>query len=191
VIAVADASPLCYLVLIGEIDLLPQLFSRVLVPQAVILELLHEDAPAAVRAWASNPPGWISAEHTPDVISRGMEKLQAGERAAIFLAESVEADIVIIDEKAARLIAAERGFRLPEYWVYSERPERASCSIWRMRSTGSGEPPFDVLRHFSRRPWSGTARVRLKVSLRPSIIRNESTLITTIAFLSFHELTRR
>jgi len=30
VIAVADASPLCYLVLIGEIDLLPQLFSRVL-----------------------------------------------------------------------------------------------------------------------------------------------------------------
>ena len=38
-----------------------------------------------------------------------MEKLQAGERAAIFLAESVNADIIIIDEKAARLIAAERG----------------------------------------------------------------------------------
>jgi predicted nucleic acid-binding protein len=109
VIAVADASPLCYLVLIGEIDLLPQLFSRVLLPQVVILELLHEDAPAAVRAWASNPPDWISVEQTPDVISRGMEKLQAGECAAIFLAESVRADIVIIDEKAARLIAAERG----------------------------------------------------------------------------------
>ena len=38
-----------------------------------------------------------------------MEKLQAGERAAIFLAESVKANIVIIDEKAARLIAAQRG----------------------------------------------------------------------------------
>ena len=108
-IAVADASPLCYLVLIGEIDLLPQLFSRVLVPHAVVLELLHEDAPAAVRAWASNPPEWISVEQTPDVISQGTEKLQAGERAAIFLAESVNADVVIIDEKAARLIAAERG----------------------------------------------------------------------------------
>jgi predicted nucleic acid-binding protein len=40
-IAVADASPLCYLVLIGEIDLLPQSFSQVLVPHAVITELLH------------------------------------------------------------------------------------------------------------------------------------------------------
>ncbi len=108
-IAVVDASPLCYLVLIGEIDLLPQLFSRVMVPQAVILELLHEDAPEVVRNWASNLPVWISVEETPDVISPGVEKLQAGERAAIFLAESIKADIIIIDEKAARLIAGQRG----------------------------------------------------------------------------------
>lgn len=109
-IAVVDASPLCYLVLIGEIDLLPQLFSRVMVPQAVILELLHEDAPAVVRNWASNLPVWISVEETADVISLGMEKLQAGERGAILLAESIKADIIVIDEKAARLIAGQRGF---------------------------------------------------------------------------------
>ena len=108
-IAVADASPLCYLVLIGEIDLLRQLFSKVVVPHAVILELLHADAPASVRAWASNLPGWISVEQTPNVISPGMEKLQAGERAAIHLAESIMADLIIIDEKAARLVAANRG----------------------------------------------------------------------------------
>lgn len=107
--AVADASPLCYLVMIGEIDLLPQLFSRVVIPQAVILELLHEDATAAVRNWASNLPAWISVEQTPNVISPGMEKFQAGERAAIFLAESIKADIIIIDEKAARLVAGKRG----------------------------------------------------------------------------------
>jgi len=108
-IAVVDASPLCYLVLIGEIDLLPQLFSRVMVPQAVILELRHEDAPDVVRNWASNLPLWISVEETPDVISAGMEKLQAGERAAIFLAESIKAAIIVIDEKAARLVAGQRG----------------------------------------------------------------------------------
>jgi len=34
-IAVADTSPICYLILIGEIDLLPKLFSQVLVPEAV------------------------------------------------------------------------------------------------------------------------------------------------------------
>ena len=55
-IAVADTSPICYLILIGEVDLLPKLFSQVLVPEAVLAELLHEDAPSAVRSWASNPP---------------------------------------------------------------------------------------------------------------------------------------
>ena len=108
-IAVLDASPLCYLLLIGEIDLLPQLFSRVVVPQTVILELQHDDAPATVRNWASNLPIWIFVKETPDTISAGMEKLQAGERAAILLAELIQADIVIIDEKAARLIAGRRG----------------------------------------------------------------------------------
>ena len=52
-IAVADTSPVCYLILIGEIELPPKLFSRVLVPPAVVAELLHEDAPAAVRGWAA------------------------------------------------------------------------------------------------------------------------------------------
>ncbi len=108
-IAVLDASPLCYLLLIGEIDLLPQLFSRVVVPQAVIVELQHDDAPATVRNWASNLPIWIFVEETPDTFSAGMEKLQAGERAAILLAESIEADIIVIDEKAARQIASQRG----------------------------------------------------------------------------------
>ena len=58
-IAVADTSPICYLILIGEIDLLPKIFSQVLAPRAVLAELLHEDAPAAVRGWASNLPSWI------------------------------------------------------------------------------------------------------------------------------------
>ena len=62
-----EGSPLCDLVLIGEIDLLPQLFSS-----------------------ASNPPVWISVDETADVLSAGMEKLQAGERAAIFLAKSTK-----------------------------------------------------------------------------------------------------
>ena len=42
----------------------------------------------------------------------GMEKLQAGERAAIFLAESIKADIILLDEKAARRVAADRGLRV-------------------------------------------------------------------------------
>jgi predicted nucleic acid-binding protein len=77
--------------------------------KTVILELRHDDAPSTVRHWASNLPIWIFVEETPDTFSAGMEKLQAGERAAISLAELIQADIIIIDEKAARLIAGRRG----------------------------------------------------------------------------------
>ena len=108
-IAVADASPLCYFVLIGEIDLLPQCFSRVLVPHTVIAELRHEDAPAAVRTWASNLPLWICPKENPLWAITGLERLQAGEQAAILLAKSMKLDIILLDEKAARRVAAVTG----------------------------------------------------------------------------------
>jgi predicted nucleic acid-binding protein len=111
-IAVADTSPICYLVRIGEIDLLPKLFSQVVVPQAVLAELLHEDDPEAVRSWASNLPSWIRTKENPALATAGLEKLQAGEQAAILLAESLKADIILLDEKAARRVAAGRGLRV-------------------------------------------------------------------------------
>ena len=64
-IAVTDTSPICYLILIGEVELLPKLFNQVLAPHAVIAELLHADAPEAVRAWASNLPSWIAVREIP------------------------------------------------------------------------------------------------------------------------------
>jgi predicted nucleic acid-binding protein len=111
-IAVADTSPICYLILIGEIDLLPKIFGEVLVPQAVLAELLHEDAPATVRGWASNLPSWICVKEPPLLANSGLERLQAGERAAILLAESIGSDIILLDEKAARRVAAARGLRV-------------------------------------------------------------------------------
>jgi predicted nucleic acid-binding protein len=110
--AVTDTSPACYLLLIGEVDLLRELFSSVLVPRAVVAELLHEDAPENVRAWAANLPSWISVHDNPIGPTAGMEKLQAGEQNAILLAELVQADIVLLDEKSARRVAAERGLRV-------------------------------------------------------------------------------
>jgi predicted nucleic acid-binding protein len=58
-LVVADTGPLNYLVLIGDIELLPKLFGRVLAPQAVCDELADRDAPAAVRAWAAQRPAWL------------------------------------------------------------------------------------------------------------------------------------
>ncbi len=50
-IVVADMGPLHYLVLIGAEHILPQVFTRVLTPPAVIAEMSHPDMPELVRFW--------------------------------------------------------------------------------------------------------------------------------------------
>ena len=44
-IIVSDTSPINYLVLIGEIELLPKLFGKVVIPQAVLDELNRRERP--------------------------------------------------------------------------------------------------------------------------------------------------
>lgn len=55
-IVVSNASPICYLVLIGEVDLLPKLFEKVHLPRLVADELLDPGAPESVRRWAEGLP---------------------------------------------------------------------------------------------------------------------------------------
>ena len=58
-IAVADTSPIVYLVLIEEIELLPVLFTEVVVPLGVAAELSEPRAPEALRRWWDEPLGWV------------------------------------------------------------------------------------------------------------------------------------
>ena len=115
-IAVADTSPICYLVLIGEI------------------------APESVRDWARSLPSWVSVQDPASDVALGLEKLQSGERAAILLAESLRADLVLLDEKAARRLAADRGLRVTGVLgVLSEAASRGlvdlARAIDRLRTT--------------------------------------------------------
>lgn len=48
-IIVSDTTPLHYLILIGEQDILPNLFGRVIIPQAVVTELQRPETPETVR----------------------------------------------------------------------------------------------------------------------------------------------
>jgi len=67
---------ICYLLLIGEIELLPQYGQ---VPQAIQKELADERSPAAVQAWISQPPEWLVIQ-TVDAASDGdLDKLDPGE----------------------------------------------------------------------------------------------------------------
>ena len=61
-IVIADTTPLNYLVLIHEADLLSRLFGQVLIPPAVFTELKDPETPSAVRARLANVPGWLQVQ---------------------------------------------------------------------------------------------------------------------------------
>ena len=54
-IVIADASPVNYLILIDQIEILPKLYGEIVIPQSVLAELMVERSPAPVRSWASLP----------------------------------------------------------------------------------------------------------------------------------------
>lgn len=111
-IAVSDTSPICYLILIGEIDILPNSTARGWCRRWWSRNCSTKMLQGAVRSWAANLPSWISAQQNSVGVTVGMEKLQAGEQAAILLAESAAADMSLLDEKSARRVAADLSLRI-------------------------------------------------------------------------------
>lgn len=110
-LVVADTGPLNYLILTGDIALLPKLFDRVLTPQTVVNELADPDAPAAVRAWIAQPPAWLEMRPNPNPgrDDTTAPKLDEGERAAIALALAVKADLVLMDDREGATVARRQG----------------------------------------------------------------------------------
>ena len=108
-IVVADTTPVNYLILIGEIDVLAKLYVRVVIPEAVREELTRSRAPAAVRAWIAQPPDWLEVLSPATISDASLDKLDAGERDAIALAEQLSADQLIVDELLGRREAQRRG----------------------------------------------------------------------------------
>jgi predicted nucleic acid-binding protein len=108
-IVVSDTSPLNYLLLIGEIELLPRLYGRILVPPAVLDELRASASPAVVQAWSRTPPPWVETRAPGAESGSILPELQAGEREAILLAAEVGADLLLLDERAGWRAAQARG----------------------------------------------------------------------------------
>ena len=111
-IVISDTSAICYLLIINQIDILPALYTSIIIPQAVADELSSSESPHVVQSWISQPPNWLQIqiiEWTQDI---ELETLDLGEREAILLAERVKANLVILDDKAARKIAAKRGLKI-------------------------------------------------------------------------------
>jgi predicted nucleic acid-binding protein len=110
-IVVADTSPINYLLLINQIDLLPRLFQQIIIPDVVRDEMLDPDAPPILQEWIANPPSWLTIQPVP-VLDTTLHGLDPGEQAAITLAQTLSADLLIIDERLGRQIAEERGIAI-------------------------------------------------------------------------------
>lgn len=106
-IVLSDTSPIHYLLLVGNVDVLADLFSRVIIPPAVLGELQHPHAPEIVRHWASNPPAWLIVR-TPLLIAPEIH-LGRGEAEAICLAKEMQATLLLVDDRRARREAEARG----------------------------------------------------------------------------------
>lgn len=101
---ISNTSPLNYLKLIDLQDILPALFGRVLIPEAVWHELSSPAAPQPVRDWLSAKPSWLDRRVVAQ-ISSDLHQLDSGEREAIALAQSLDASLVLLDERRGRKMA--------------------------------------------------------------------------------------
>src|SRR4051812_37110445 len=95
-LVVADTSPLNYLVLIGMEEVLCGLFDLVIIPVEVHAELLASGSPRPVKQWARSLPAWVRVQSCKTLPET---ELDAGEEAAICLAQELKADFLLIDEK--------------------------------------------------------------------------------------------
>ncbi len=104
-IVISDTSPINYLILIGEINLLEKLYQEVIIPPIVFEELTADASPKKVKIWLKNRPEWLLVRKPSISTTLTFFGLDAGETEAIELAMELKADLLIIDEKQGRKIA--------------------------------------------------------------------------------------
>jgi predicted nucleic acid-binding protein len=112
-VVIADTGPIHYLILIGHTEVLQVLFDRVAIPTAVRNELAASQAPDPVRMWIESPPAWLdvlSPPNLPPIVTP--PSLDEGERAAIVLAASLRADLLVMDDRQGVRYARSQGFRV-------------------------------------------------------------------------------
>lgn len=82
-IIVSDTSPIRYLLLIDQIDLLPQLYGQIIIPAEVRDEMQSVNAPLELQQWIANSPTWLSVQNVAIPSDDTLNRLDPGEQAAI------------------------------------------------------------------------------------------------------------
>lgn len=103
-IVVSNSSPLIGLTQIQQLNLLENLFGNVLIPTAVASEITQS---VKIPAWISIKP--LSQPIATQILATA---LGAGESEAISLTLEMGADLVILDDRAARRLAQSLGLNV-------------------------------------------------------------------------------
>lgn len=113
---VSDTSVLIHLARIDRFGLLQQLFSEIIIPDAVWRETVTEGEgrPGAPELEDAHASGWV--EVVSVALNTGTRRLlrqalDAGEADALALADEIGADLVLLDESAARQRAKSLGLQ--------------------------------------------------------------------------------
>lgn len=107
---VSNSTPIISLASIGRIDLLAQLFGQILVPRAVHDELKAKKAPGYQEI--DRPP--FRVMNIQGTLYSGLlrHEIYRGEAETIILAQEVQAETVIIDERTGYLLAKAQGLQV-------------------------------------------------------------------------------
>lgn len=111
---VSDSSPLNYLALLSDFDLLHKIYGNLVIPPAVHCEVVVRGSHYAVgKAVDAALGAWISVAEAPDaehVISlRREHRLDQGEGEAILVAESLGKPPLLMDERRGVRCARQKG----------------------------------------------------------------------------------
>ncbi len=108
-IVVSDTTPIHYLILLDQVHLLPELLGELVIPAIVSRELQAEKTPLKIREFMKDPPEWLEIVPDTGIIDIDLHDIHVGEREAILLAEELGADGILMDDRAGRIAATDRG----------------------------------------------------------------------------------
>ena len=104
---IVNTTPLIALAGIGQLGLLRQLYTEVMIPCAVDCEIISEPARTLVSA-----ADWIKIKSITGKVQKSSfsSRLHSGEMEVILLAQETKADLLIMDDNAAKKTAKYLGF---------------------------------------------------------------------------------
>lgn len=114
-IVISDTTPIISLIKIGHLDILHKLYNNIIIPKAVYDELIintdYEEEMHVIKKCTFMQIKVVEESLSLALLQRQLN-LDLGESEAIVLANSMNADLIIIDERKARKIAKNLGLNV-------------------------------------------------------------------------------